>query len=170
MEPGAEVIREEKQNGTVWSAEGKLEGFDSCHAVITVMKIGTGINAEYYLRIRAEVSSPVNQAESLRMRMDRCREALQLDGLISLRLCADYDRILSEEEMEDTKTALFSETGTKVSEEYQEDNLSMIYGQSEGLEESVRLGGQSVNLTLMYRNNGEKTRCFLGLPVVLSDD
>lgn len=167
-EPDTE--EEKKENGTIWTISGTIEDMDQCEGTVTMISVSDTIVTEYYLRISAVILGDPKQTISLRRRIEEIGKKENLDSLVCARLSASYDTILSDQERADEKEHFLKAVNAGVVEEAEDGRLYMTYAYQEHLDSTVSLGGRDVNLTLMFRDNQEGTRCFVGLPVVLSDD
>lgn len=166
----AKVEAEEKENGTVWTITGSITDMDQCEGTAAIVSVSDKIVSEYYFRVSVIVSGDPVQSVPLRQRMEEIGRKENLDSLVCVRLSASYDTVLSERERIQQKEHFLQAVNAGVVEEAEEGSLYMTYAYQEHLNSAVSLGGRDVNLTLMFRDNQINTRCFVGLPVVLSDD
>ena len=94
----------------------------------------------------------------------------QTSSAACLELTGNWQQVLTEEEIDASAKHLMAEAGASLVTVQKQDNLELYYGYGERLGEGIRFQNERANVNLLYRVNGEQTRCILGFPAVQWDD
>lgn len=97
-------------------------------------------------------------------------EYSQTSSAACLELTGNWQQILTEEEIDASAKKLMAEAGASLVTVQKQDNLELYYGYGESLGEGIRFQNEKANVNLLYRVNGEQTRCILGFPAVQWDE
>ncbi len=168
-----EMTEEEKQNGKIWSIEGfcKLpEIVSEYQTSIKVLAVKDGFFTRYYLQIAITGDADTRQVSIIRKCMEQIKQKEALECMISIRLDGCWNRILSQDEKKLFSEQFLEASGAELAQSSQDENLWMIYAYAKKLGDAVLINQKSINLNLMLRDGQSKTRCFIGVPAVWSDD
>ena len=94
----------------------------------------------------------------------------QTTSAACLELTGNWKQVLTDEEIDASAKKLMEEAGASLVTVQKQDNLELYYGYAKSLGEGIRFQNEQANVNLLYRTNGEQTRCILGFPVVQWDD
>lgn len=101
---------------------------------------------------------------------EQLKAAYQVQGMVCLELSTTKNHCMTEAEIRQDAQAFMAEAGAGYVGEQKEGNLYLYYGYGETLGTGVPFQGQTVNVNLLYRTNGEQTKCILGVPAVQWDE
>ena len=97
-------------------------------------------------------------------------EYSQTASAACLEITGNWSQVLTDEEIDASAKKLMAEAGASLVTVQKQDNLELYYGYAESLGEGIRFQNEKANVNLLYRVNGEQTRCILGFPAVQWDD
>ncbi len=114
-----------------------------------------------------------NWSEKIRQiyeQKSKLEEYSQTASAACLELTGSWHQILTDEEIDASAKKLMAEAGAELVTVQKQDNLELYYGYGESLGEGIRFQNERANVNLLYRVNGEQTRCILGFPAVQWDE
>ena len=101
---------------------------------------------------------------------NKLEEYSQTASAACLELTGSWQQVLTDEEIDASAKKLMAEAGASLVTVQKQDNLELYYGYAKSLGEGIRFQNEKANVNLLYRVNGEQTRCILGFPAVQWDD
>lgn len=100
----------------------------------------------------------------------KLEEYSQTASAACLEITGNWPQVLTDEEIDASAKKLMAEAGASLVTVQKQDNLELYYGYAESLGEGIRFQNEKANVNLLYRVNGEQTRCILGFPAVQWDE
>ncbi len=100
----------------------------------------------------------------------KLEEYSQTASAACLEITGSWQQVLTDEEIDASARKLMAEAGASLVNIQKQDNLELYYGYAESLGEGIRFQNERANVNLLYRVNGEQTRCILGFPAVQWDE
>lgn len=177
------LLTGQKENGTVWTLEQEnvpenIQGIDSEddlknnpeNIALRILGIQNGMQVRYYLDLSVCISEDFGRVYEVKDRMERIREEYGLESMVCIQLSGSFSSQLTEKEKSRIQERFLAACDASLAAESEEGNMKSVYAFREDIAEAVSFEGRPVNLNLIFRDNGLRTRCFLGIPVVMSDD
>ncbi len=169
----AETVMEQKINGIIRTIKGRcalLPLQNEYHNEIRLFAVKDGFFTRYYLQIRIKGAVDAEDIVLIRRKLEEIRAQEHLDCMISMRLDGTWTRILNAEEKQHFCDYFMEASAAEVIQSGTDGNLWMIYAYGEQFGETITIDQNKINLNLMLRDGGNKTRCFIGFPAVWTDD
>lgn len=175
MYEGRRLLTDRKENGTVWTLEQENIRTDASknnpeNIALRILGIENGMQVRYYLDLSVLMSEDLGQVYEIKDRMERIRKEYGLESMVCIQLSGSFSSQLTEKEKSRVQERFLTACNASLAAESEEGNMKSVYAFREDIAEAVSFQGEPVNLNLIFRDNGLRTRCFLGIPVVMSDD
>ncbi len=161
---GYGIVKKQESYGCVW----ELAGADT--EVFYSLKYLSRENESKNLISWKFSGSWSEKMQQIYGQKTKLEEYSQTASAACLEITGSWQQVLTDEEIDASAKKLMAEAGASLVNIQKQDNLELYYGYAESLGEGIRFQNEKANVNLLYRVNGEQTRCILGFPAVQWDE